>query len=136
LKDRSIKAADKSSYISARVGQGKYRSKLITYWGKCALTGYSDVRFLVASHIKPWRDSNNTERLDPYNGLLLLPNFDKAFDLGYITFTDKGALIQSDVIENPRILGITKKMKIKVSSQHQDYLAYHRESVFEKKFVE
>lgn len=136
LKDRSIKAADKTSYISARVGQGEYRSKLITYWGKCALTGYSDVRFLVASHIKPWRDSTDTERLDPYNGLLLLPNLDKAFDLGYITFTEKGVLKTTEFIESPRILGITKKMKIKVASQHQDYLAYHRESVFEKKFVE
>jgi len=132
LKDRSIKAADRTSYISARVGQGKYRSKLITYWGKCALTGYSDVRLLVASHIKPWRDSNNTERLDPYNGLLLLPNFDKALDLGYITFTDKGVLKASEFIEMPRILGINKKMKIQVASEHQDYLAYHRENVFEK----
>jgi predicted restriction endonuclease len=136
LKDRSIKATEKTGYISARVGQGKYRSKLITYWGKCALTGYSDVRFLVASHIKPWRDSNNTERLDPYNGLLLLPNLDKAFDLGYITFTEKGALKTTEFIESPSKLGITKKMRINVASQHQDYLAYHRESVFEKKFVE
>jgi putative restriction endonuclease len=132
LKDRSIKAVDRTGFISARVGQGKYRSKLITYWGKCALTGYSDVRLLVASHIKPWRDSNNTERLDPYNGLLLLPNFDKAFALGYITFTDKGVLKASEFIESPRLLGISKKMKINVASEHQDYLAYHRENVFEK----
>ncbi len=136
LKDRSIKATEKTAYISARVGQGKYRSKLITYWGKCALTGYSDTRFLVASHIKPWRDSDNTERLDPYNGLLLLPNLDKAFDLGYITFTEKGTLKKNEFIESPRILGITNNMRIKVSSKHQDYLAYHRENVFEKKFVE
>jgi putative restriction endonuclease len=136
LKDRSIKAADRASYISARIGQGKYRRKLITYWGKCALTGYSDVRLLVASHIKPWRDSSNSERLDVYNGLLLLPNLDKAFDLGYITFTEKGTLKKSEFIENPERLGIQKKMKIKVTSKHQDYLAYHRENVFEKKLVE
>jgi putative restriction endonuclease len=136
LKDRSIKAADRISYISARVGQGKYRSKLITYWGKCALTGYSDVRVLVASHIKPWRDSDNSERLDPYNGLLLLPNLDRAFALGYITFTEKGVLKQSEFVEKPRTLGISKKMKIKLANEHQDYLAYHRESVFDKKFME
>ena len=29
------------------------------------------------SHIKPWRDADNQERLDAYNGLLLLPNYDK-----------------------------------------------------------
>jgi len=133
LKDRSISAAEKTSYISARVGQGKFRSKLITYWGQCALTGYSDVRLLVASHIKPWRDSDNKERLDPYNGLLLLPNLDKAFDLGYISFTEKGVIQISAFIESPKILGIQKKMKIKVADQHQDYMAYHREHVFEKK---
>lgn len=132
LKDRSISATEKTSYISARVGQGKYRSKLITYWGKCALTGYSDVRLLVASHIKPWRDSDNKERLDPYNGLLLLPNLDKAFHLGYISFTEKGVIKTSEFIESPRKLGISKKMKIETVSQHQDYLAYHREHVFEK----
>jgi putative restriction endonuclease len=136
LKDRSIKASDRTTYISARIGQGKYRSKLITYWGKCALTGYSDVRLLVASHIKPWRDSNNIERLDPYNGLLLLPNLDKAFGFGYITFSENGSIKISDFIEAPRILGINKKMKIKVANEHQDYLAYHRERVFEKKFIE
>lgn len=136
LKDRSIKADERTSYISARIGQGKFRSKLISYWGKCALTGYSDVRLLMASHIKPWRESDNIERLDLYNGLLLLPNLDKAFELGYITFTEKGVLKASDFIETPRILGITKKMKIKVQDKHQDYLAYHREYVFEKKFVE
>jgi putative restriction endonuclease len=136
LKDRSIKAADRTNYISARIGQGKYRSKLITYWGRCAVTGYSDVRLLVASHIKPWRDSNNIERLDPHNGLLLLPNLDKAFDLGYITFSEKGSITISDFIEAPRILGINKKMKIKLSNEHQDYMAYHRERVFEKKFIE
>lgn len=132
LKDRSIKASEKTAYISARVGQGKYRSKLISYWGKCALTGYSDVRLLLASHIKPWRDSTHDEKLDPYNGLLLLPNLDMAFALGYITFSEKGTLKASEFIDSPRILGINKKMKLNVASQHQDYLAYHRENVFEK----
>ena len=45
---------------------------------------------LLASHIKPWRDSNHQERLDKFNGLLLLANLDKAFDLGFISFDDSG----------------------------------------------
>ncbi|MGQ7096730.1 HNH endonuclease, partial [Escherichia coli] len=28
---------------------------------------------LVASHIKPWKDCNDKERIDFYNGLLLCP---------------------------------------------------------------
>ena len=84
ITDESIAVTEKATYISTRIGQGKYRNKLIGYWEKCALTDFNDVRFLVASHIKPWRDSNNYEKLDPFNGLLLLPNIDKVFDLGKI----------------------------------------------------
>jgi hypothetical protein len=34
--------------------------------------------FLVASHIKPWRSCDNSERLSGVNGLLLSPHVDKA----------------------------------------------------------
>lgn len=60
---------------------------------------------LVASHIKPWRDSNNQERLDKFNGLLLLANLDKAFDLGFILFTDTGLVMISSQLEEPQFLG-------------------------------
>jgi 5-methylcytosine-specific restriction protein A len=55
---------------------------------------------LKASHIKPWRDSDNAERLDIYNGLLLIPNLDSAFDKGYISFDDGGKIIISDMIKD------------------------------------
>jgi len=84
----------------------------------------------VASHIKPWRASDDKERLDGYNGILLLPNLDKAFDLGYISFTNKGEIKTSEFIESPKTLGIKKNMKIDVANQHQEYLAYHREVIF------
>lgn len=86
IQNTGIKDTEKSTLISARVGQGKFRKGLIDYWNGCALTGFSDTRFLVASHIKPWRNSENNERLDQFNGLLLLPNIDKAFDLGFVSF--------------------------------------------------
>ena len=57
LNSANANKTEKSALINARVGQGKYRSDLIDYWGSCALTGFHNVRFLVASHIKPWRDS-------------------------------------------------------------------------------
>jgi predicted restriction endonuclease len=130
LSDDKIQATEKLAYITARVGQGKYRQKLIGYWGQCALTGFNDVRFLVASHIKPWRASDNQEKLDLYNGLLLLPNIDKAFDLGFITFSDKGKIIISPQLEESERLGITTGMNIKLESPHQIYMKYHREKVF------
>lgn len=132
LEAPDISVTEKSTLISSRIGQGVFRNGLIDYWQGCAVTGYKDTRLLVASHIKPWRASKNKERLDVHNGLLLLPNIDKVFDLGYITFTDKGKIQISEFVESPEMLGLQKGMKIELASQHQDYLAYHREVVFEK----
>ena len=132
LTDENLAPTEKSTYISARVGQGRYRKDLIGFWEGCAVTGYRDVRLLVASHIKPWRASDNTERLDTYNGLLLLPNLDKVFDLGFITFTERGRIIVSNQLEDTGKLGIDSGMRIQLSEPHQPYMAYHRESVFEK----
>ena len=103
---------------------------MIDQWGHCALTGYRDPRFLVASHIKPWRKSTNHERLDPYNGLLLLPNLDKAFDLGYISFEDTGRIMISGALEEEQALGVRATMRLQLQNKHLDYMAYHRQYVF------
>ena len=112
------------------MGQQWVRDQLIEYWKGCAVTKYPAVQFLVASHIKPWRASTDNERIDKFNGILLLPNLDKAFDLGYISFRQNGSIRTSEFIEKPEVLGINEDMKIDVTKRHQDYLAYHREQVF------
>ena len=132
IHNKDIGETEKSTYINARVGQGKYRKDLINYWGQCALTGFKDTRFLVASHIKPWRQSEPRERLDQYNGLLLLPNLDKAFDLGFITFSEVGQIIVSSSLENTEIIGVEKAMRLDLTDQHRSYMAFHRETVFER----
>ena len=71
---------------------------MIKYWDGCAISKCSLTDMLVASHIKPWKDSTNDERLDVFNGLLLLPNYDKLFDLGYLTFTSEGKAIYSKLL--------------------------------------
>lgn len=40
---------------------------------------------LLAGHIKPWKDSSPTERLDLRNGLAACPSHDVAFDTGMLT---------------------------------------------------
>ena len=132
ISDKTIDSTQKAMLVNTRVGQGRFRENLIKYWKGCAVTRYASTQFLVASHIKPWRAANDKERLDKYNGILLLPNLDKAFDLGYISFTEKGEIKTSEFIEAPRMLGIQENMRIDVVYQHQDYLAYHRENIFEK----
>jgi transposase len=52
---------------------------------------------LRASHIRPWRDSDNEARLDGENGLLLTPTIDHLFDRGFISFEDDGRLLISPV---------------------------------------
>ena len=71
------------------------------------------------------------ERLDQYNGLLLLPNLDKAFDLGFITFSRAGEIIVSAELDNAEALGVEKTMHLDLTDQHQPYMAF-RERVFEK----
>lgn len=130
ITDRSHAETDKITLIKSRIGQGEFRSSLLTYWKKCAVTGYKTPSMLIASHIKPWRDSNNQERLDTFNGLLLTPNLDKAFDTGFISFDTRGKILISDVFESPNMLGIEANMNIRFENAHQRYLEYHRDVVF------
>ncbi|WP_166425502.1 HNH endonuclease [Paraglaciecola sp. 20A4] len=130
LQDKRLNETEKARLIKTRMGQGQFRTELIRYWQGCALTQYHQLEFLIASHIKPWRDSNNQERVDPYNGLLLLANFDKAFDLGYITFKEKGQIVVSEALDDFRRLGIHSEMSIKLTPKHQGFMEYHREQVF------
>ncbi|RUO23923.1 restriction endonuclease [Aliidiomarina minuta] len=125
--DAELKDTQKKVLVQARRGQGKFRERVISQWKKCAVTGYDNISLLLASHIKPWAVSDNGERLDPYNGLLLSPNLDKAFDLNYVSFSDKGRILISDQLGEYATLGIDKDMKVPLLEQHQDYMAYHRE---------
>ncbi len=130
MSDKKLSETEKSILVNARMGQGHFRSKLIDYWGGCAVTGYRNTQLLVASHIKPWRDSNNNERLDRFNGLLLLANIDKAFDLGFISFNDDGKILISKFLEKPSVLGLEEGMSFHVRNEHKPYLGYHRGILF------
>lgn len=123
-------ATQKAILVNSRIGQGKFRTDLIEYWQGCSLTRYKKIHFLIASHIKPWSLSDDDERLDPNNGFLLLANIDKAFDLGYISFNEKGKIIISEFLDDYEVLGISKNMGIALNNKHQDYLAHHREITF------
>ncbi|ANU35982.1 Type-2 restriction enzyme HphI [Vibrio scophthalmi] len=130
MTDKTLSETEKTILVKTRMGQGYFRSKLIHMWGGCALTGYRNTQLLLASHIKPWRDSNNKERLDEFNGLLLLANLDKAFDLGFISFADSGKVLISDHLETPEVIGLRENMSIRVKKEHKFYLGYHREALF------
>ena len=124
---------ERDALIKARIGQGAYRDALLAYWQGCAVTGCSLAVMLRASHIKPWRSSTGQERLDPFNGLLLTPNLDLAFDQGLISFDDAGHVILSPQLygTSAENLCLSPGMRLReVTSKHQVYLAWHREHVF------
>lgn len=78
-----------------RRGQHIFRkSVLSSYENRCCITGLADTRFLVASHIRPWR-SDRHNRLNPHNGLCLSTLYDRAFDMGLITFSEDFRLMVS-----------------------------------------
>jgi predicted restriction endonuclease len=97
------------------------------------VTGVTDQALLVASHIKPWAQSKDREKLDGCNGLLLSPHVDRLFDRGLITFSDDGALIRSSTLK-PDVLaawGISEVRNVGAFAPEQAvYLVYHRSSVF------
>jgi putative restriction endonuclease len=118
----------------ARLGQGEFRKRLIEFWtGECAVTGLPFPEAMRASHIKPWRDSSNKERLNPHNGLLLLPQYDHLFDRGYITFGVSGRIRLSPVLAEYDLnkLGIREDASLRfVREEHVPYLVFHENTIF------
>ena len=119
----------------ARLGQGKYRDRLLEECPFCPITKINDERLLVASHIKPWAVSNDEEKVDPKNGFILSPLYDKLFDRGFITFTNDRKVIVSDWLspQNKRRIGIESGQffqALPIDDLREEYLFFHRESVF------
>lgn len=86
--------------VRARVNQNIFRQIVLSnYSGKCALTGIDIPGLLVASHIIPWAE-NKEQRLNPENGICLSSLYDRAFDLGLISFDEEKKVISSSRLAN------------------------------------
>lgn len=123
----------------ARDGQGKYRELLLQQCHFCPITKVSDERLLIASHIKPWAASNDKEKVDPYNGYLLTPLYDKLFDRGFITFTFDRHMIISEAISNYnwKLLNIkndTFIQELPIDDKRIEYLKFHHDNVYKGHF--
>lgn len=128
--------------MKSRVNQNVFRQiVLANYDSKCALTGIDISELLVASHIIPWSD-NERERLNPENGICLSSLYDKAFDLGLISFTNDNRTIFSTnlkknvgkeyyaqyfvPIENAKLF---TPLKYNINPR---FLEWHRDCIFNK----
>lgn len=99
--------------VQARIGQGRFKADVTRLWGKgetCALTGIALPELLIASHIKPWCDSDNAERLDPANGLLLAVHVDKLFDRHLLSFESRNEDLYTVI--SPRARSIAARLGV------------------------
>ena len=120
----------------SRIAQGQFRDDLIDVWKSCSVTGLSNKQFLTASHLKPWRDSSNSERLDPYNDLILIPNLDRLLDRGFVTFQPDGqskvsTALSADERQVMAAMSVNNLRLRAIHPQNHKYLEYHRTQVFE-----
>ena len=120
---------EKEALIKARLGHGQFRRDVEMIEPVCRVTGLDKKEFLIASHIKSWKDSDNFERLDGSNGLLLSPHIDKLFDRHWISFTKEGKLIWKSKMAKLALekWGIKECKILKpLSSKQEFYMNYHR----------
>lgn len=131
LKQNNIpNETERKGLVTSRIGQGAYRTSVLMRWKyKCAVTSFSNIKILIASHIVPWKGATNEERVDVNNGILLSPTYDALFDKHLISFEDNGKIILSSGLSksNYQDIGITGNEKINgFSKENHIYLARHR----------
>ena len=133
--DSEVGLTFKEQVIKARRGQGVFRANVMLVEEGCRVTHVTDPKHLRASHIKPWREASNHERLSGNNGLLLSPHIDHLFDQGYISFSPTEQLL---VVKEVQV-DLLVKWGIDVSSrvgtftlEQQAFLEFHRANIFNR----
>jgi hypothetical protein len=135
--DNHLRDTEKQALIKARRGQGLFRQNVTRIEHFCRVTRVDRPEHLIASHIKPWRESDNQERLFEGNGLLLTPTIDHLFDRGFISFENDGKLLISPVAheESMNKMGIVTERVVNVGrfeGPQREFLEFHRTNVFLK----
>jgi hypothetical protein len=134
IQNESLRLTERRSLVLARRGQGQFRQRVIIFEKECRVTGVAETDLLIASHIKPWSEANNEERLNGHNGLLLSPHIDKLFDSGFVSFENNGQLLVSPLLDSDVLdkWSIRKDLRVKKFGMDQSYfLEHHRSKVFQ-----
>jgi len=133
---------DKVRVAKFRVNQSFFRHAVLSAYGTtCCITGISDSRLLIASHIRPWADcADGNDKTTPENGLCLNTLHDKAFDRGLLTLDDEYKVVLSHSTKDAlqaevyaEYFGKFEGKQIKLPAHHLpriDFLEYHRDHVF------
>ncbi|MFA6031551.1 MAG: HNH endonuclease [Myxococcota bacterium] len=124
-----LSPTERKQLIDARIGQGKFRTSVMSRWEKrCAVTSCDLPAIVRASHILPWRKASNAQRLDPENGLPLIATLDVLFDAGLVSFNGTGEmLISQSVLDNRHdVIGKKRTLVRQPGERMRQYLAAHR----------
>lgn len=126
--------------IEIRTRQSIFRRIVLSsYAERCCITGLSEPRLLVASHIVPWSRSRK-HRLNPSNGLCLSSLHDKAFDCGLITVLPDFTVCVSAELKskdgepfarNALIASDGEKIRMPEKfAPSREFLSWHNENIF------
>ena len=134
ITDETIEGNERLILAKARINHSFFRDRLLNRYNHCCLCGVSNQALLVASHIKPWSVSDNNEKVDVNNGLLLCPNHDKLFDSGLISFSEAGEILISEELDeiNRIFMNVRLGMRIEVINENKKYLIYHQNKIYRK----
>lgn len=89
----------RQAITTQRIKQNFFRRAVLSsYKGRCCMSGLSEPKLLIASHIVPW-SKDKTNRLNPSNGLCLSAIHDRAFDKGFITLDDNFKVMISNELK-------------------------------------
>ncbi len=114
------------------------RAVLSSYRGRCCMSGLSEPRLLIASHIVPW-SKDKANRLNPSNGLCLSAIHDRAFDKGLITLTDDFKIIVSEELKRknePFVIEVLLPLNGRTIEPPErftpqtEFIAWHRSELF------
>lgn len=98
---------------------------------RCPICGFEYTDFLIASHIKPYSQCDDTyDAINNYNGLLMCPNHDKLFEGAKLMTIDAktGVIILSDKVRNSPDFGHLHNKTIDkslIECERRHYLAWH-----------
>ena len=137
ISEAGMSGIDRAVTTKSRgIAQRLFRGNLLRLWqGSCAVTSVQEPRVLRSSHIKPWADSSVQEKVDHFNGLLLVPNLDTLFNEGLISFRNDGQILVSSAWrkDDQRRMHITSDLHLRaVHRESFPYLEFHRDRKFKQ----
>lgn len=131
--------ATRQVVVEQRIKQQFFRRAVLgSYRGRCCMSGLSEPRLLLASHIVPWR-ADKANRLNPANGLCLSALHDRAFDQGLITLEDDFTITLSEQLrqrDEPFVREVLRPLagrQIELPERFMpsvEFVAWHRREVF------